>query len=258
MAVDRIGGNSKVSRDEPSAGFMKLEKQAKADEAPRNAQVDNAAKMYEKQFLREMVKAMRGTTTFGEKPSMAEGIYRDELDDQYVEKWGDQGGIGLHDLIYNQVMERFFASKAGQALKGSGGTIPITDRDVSKVMRVKSGGEGGIPGQVPLRVEVKPSADGKPGKLMAPWDSEVVSNSRLEGGKTALTLAHGPGLRSTLVFQGTPSADATPGMRFEKGKAVGVLSPETHSFLWNLTRLQVAKDDETAPENYGQDGGPVR
>jgi Rod binding domain-containing protein len=76
----------------------------------RDARVDMVAKLYEKQFLREMVKAMRGTTQLSdlEKPSMGEQIYREQLDQEYVEAWGEHGGIGLADVIYNSLMDRFY------------------------------------------------------------------------------------------------------------------------------------------------------
>lgn len=261
MSINRIGPNGKINRDEPSAGFIQIDKQnsgsQKLQEAiqvrqGRNEMVEKAAKMYEKQFLHEMVKAMRSTVDFAQKPSMAENIYRDQLDDQYVDSWGEQGGIGLSDLIYNQVMERFFGSSEGAKIKNEGGMIPLTDRDISRVRRVKS---NSVPGQIPLRVEIQPSNEGKPGQIMAPWDGEVVSNSRLEGGKTALTLAHGSLLRSTLVFQGAAAAEAVPGAKLEKGKAIGILSPEVNSFLWNLAQSSAL----TSSQNIlNQDPGPVR
>lgn len=231
--IDRIGSSGRVSRDSTSAG---LEAQAKraSDEAlvkpAKNPKLEEASKLMEKQFLREMVRAMRGTVGFGAiKPSMGENIYRGELDNQYVESWGDKGGVGLADLIYDQVMERYFNSTQGKSLKGQ--PIPITDRDISRVTRLKS--DAG-PGQVPLRIELGASADGGPTKLQAPWDGEVISNLRLEGGKTALTLKHGPDLSSTLVFQGVPGEGAKVGERVEKGRTLGVLSPEIRSFFWNL------------------------
>ena len=239
--IDRIGSSGKVSRDSSSAGLEaqarregdELRAQSRTSE-PRNARLDEAAKMMEKQFLREMVRAMRGTVGFGAlKPSMAENMYRGELDNQYVESWGDGGGVGLADLIYDQVMERHFNSKELRPLKGQ--PIPLTDRDVSRVMRMKSnaGKE-----QVPLRIELKDSALGEPAKIQAPWDADVLSNTRLEGGKTALTLQHGPGLRSTLVFQGVASAGLEPGTKVQQGRALGVLSPEIRSFFWNLRGSQ--------------------
>lgn len=240
MAVDRIGGLGRVGRDAPSAGFDALDQKTPAEDTAkpeRNAKVDEVAKLYEKQFLREMVKAMRGTVNFGaEKPSMAENIYRDELDQQYVESWGENGGVGLSDLIYEQIMEKFFATAAGQELKSQnkGQGIPLTDRDVSRVIRMKTQTPGG--NQVPLRVETKPSADGTSGKILAPWDGQVVAKARIEGGKTALTLAHGPKLRSTFVFQGVAGADVQPGAKLSQGSQVATLSPEIHSFLWNLNQ----------------------
>ena len=260
MSVDRIRGAGKVARDSASAGFDALQKRSlteTTERSPRNTKVDDVARMYEKQFLREMVKAMRGTVSFGaEKPSMGEKIYRDQLDEQYVEAWGDNGGIGLGDLIYEQIMERFFNSKAGLEIKkqaeASGDSvksIPLTDRDISRVIRMKS---GAVSSQIPLRVEVKQASDGRPAKVQSPWAGEILSNSRLEGGKTALTLEHGSQLRSTLVFEGVTSADAIPGKRVERGEAIGVLSPEIHSFLWNLN--QAAESALDSSPGLGESG----
>lgn len=231
--IDRIGSASRISRDTASAGLEAQSKRADAEakaQTARNPKLEEAAKLMEKQFLREMVRAMRATVSFGaEKPSMGEMIYRGELDNQYVESWGDNGGVGLADLIYDQVMEKYFNSTQGRSLKGQ--PIPITDRDVSNVVRMKS--EAGA-GQVPLKLELRESPDGGPGHIKAPWSGEVVSNVRLDGGKTALTLQHGPDLRSTLVFQGVVSDAAGPGEKVEQGRTVGVLSPEIRSFFWNL------------------------
>jgi peptidoglycan hydrolase FlgJ len=248
--IDRIGSTSRVTRDDPSAGHDQV---AKADQQnaglplnapaqkaalePRNKKVEEVAKLYEKQFLGEMLKAMRGTVSYGEqtKPSMAENIYKDGLDSQYVESWGDNGGIGLSGMIYDQMMQRYFNSGPGKSLKQQG-PIKLTDRDVSGVIRIKS---TETPGQVPLRVEMKPSETGAPSQLKAPWAGEVVSRSLLDG-KTSLVLDHGSGLKSTLIFHGIASADTEPGRRLEKGQTVGVLSPEVKSFFWNLNRTAQA------------------
>ena len=66
------------------------------------------AEMYEKQFLGEMIKAMRGTVKdSGLIPvSQGERIFRDELDGQYSEQWAKNGGIGLADLIYQQMRDK--------------------------------------------------------------------------------------------------------------------------------------------------------
>jgi flagellar protein FlgJ len=244
MAIDRVAGFNRITRDAGSEGFEKTEL-ATSKTPERNGKVDEVAKMYEKQFLREMVKAMRSTVSFGaQKPSMAENIYREQLDEQYVEAWGDKGGVGLSGLIYDQLMERYFNSPAGRGLKAQGAGIPLTDRDISRVVRVKTA-EG--PGQVPLRIEVAPTEDGKPAKVQSPWEGKVLTSARLDNGKTALTLGHEGNLRSTFVFQGVLSADVVPGAQIGRGTQVGVLSPEIHSFLWNLQRPDTAAGGDSRP-----------
>ncbi|MCC6138234.1 MAG: rod-binding protein [Bdellovibrionaceae bacterium] len=72
-----------------------------------------ASKMYEQQFLQEMVRAMRKTVEHSEitKPSMAEQIYQDEMYTQYAEKWVDGGGNGLADQIYTELKEKILPSQ---------------------------------------------------------------------------------------------------------------------------------------------------
>ena len=247
--LGRIGGFNRlepIKRDTPSDGLEKVHPQEDfipgmkpAAAPPRNQKVEDVAKLYEKQFLREMTKAMRGTVDFGgDKPSQGESIYREQLDQQYVENWGDNGGIGLSNMIYEQLMERFF-SGPGQNLK-KGGPIALSDRDISKVNRLPTSME--TANQVPMKVETKPSTDGSPAKIQAPWNSTVLASSQIEG-KTHLTLGHPGGLKSTFIFQGVLGAEVEPGKQIEKGKTVGILSPDQNSFFWNLNRPQPQKGE---------------
>lgn len=76
-------------------------------------QIKKAAKMYEQQFLQEMVRAMRKTVEHSEltKPSMAETIYQDEMYTQYAEKWVEGGGNGLADIIATELKEKILPSQ---------------------------------------------------------------------------------------------------------------------------------------------------
>jgi flagellar protein FlgJ len=240
-AIGKIGSTGAISRDTPSAGHDQIDQaEQRAAAPPRNQRVEEVAKMYEKQFLQEMVKAMRGTVSFAEKPGMAENIYKDQLDDQYVDSWGENGGIGLSNMIYEQVMDKYFPQKMDPALRKQG-PVQLSDRDVSRVVRLPSeAGAGGTASatngtQVPLRVELKPSTNGQGALVKAPWDSEVTGRTQLDG-RTALTLEHGKGMRSTFIFDGVANADAQPGKKFQQGQAVGRLSPEIQSFFWNLNQ----------------------
>lgn len=78
-----------------------------------DTQIKKAAKIYEQQFLQEMMKAMRQTVEHSEltKPSMAEKIYQDEMYNQYAEKWMESGGNGLADLIYKELKEKILPSQ---------------------------------------------------------------------------------------------------------------------------------------------------
>lgn len=80
-----------------------------------------ASKMYEQQFLQEMVKAMRKTVEHSSitKPSMAEKIYKDELYTQYTEQWVENGGNGLADLVYKELKEKIIPSQTSRYLPSS-------------------------------------------------------------------------------------------------------------------------------------------
>lgn len=245
-SVGRIGRAGGVERDVPSAGHELVGRARDAEAQPkRDPRIEEVAKLYEKQFLREMVKAMRGTVQFSDvsKPSMAENIYRDQLDNEYVESWGDKGGIGLSELIYEQLMERYFDGGAKAPKKH--GPAALSDRDILRVSRMRSDGAGSAK-QVPLRVDLKPSEAGSPTQVQAPWDGTLLSNNKI-GEKTAVTLLHDGGVKSTLIFDGVPASGLQPGQSIEKGRTVGVLSPEINSFFWNLNR-----------NASGLDGGPGR
>jgi Rod binding domain-containing protein len=72
--------------------------------------------MYEQQFLGEMMQAMRKTVTETNESSMAEKIYKYELNDQYVEKWAENGGNGLAEQIYKELKEKILPAQHGRYL----------------------------------------------------------------------------------------------------------------------------------------------
>ena len=274
-SISRIGGNGSINRDTASAGHDAVQrehdKQFATAKPQRNAKVDEVAKMYEKQFLGEMFKAMRSTIKETDAPSMAQNIYKDQLDSEYVDKWSEQGGIGLSNIIYDQIMERYFGqSPQGQALKKQG-PVALTDRDILKVEKMNGGTPQTIatmeksaraPGapmpsaepnvqaqqlskneassildsQTALKLEVRPSPTGAPAKIQAPWDATVVRTAQIDGSRKVVTLEHGPGLRSTLVFEGATNTDVKQGEKIAKGQVVGTLSADAKSFLWNLAQ----------------------
>lgn len=104
-----------IPSENQSSSFYKLEEQKKAlnlkekQEQNRDESLKEVSRLYEKHFLRELVKAMRKTVPESSftQASMGEKIYKQKLDEEYVEKWGEAGGLGLSDIIYTHIKDQF-------------------------------------------------------------------------------------------------------------------------------------------------------
>lgn len=103
-------------------------------------QLKKAAKMYEQQFLQEMMNAMNSTVDAmrANPQSMAEKIYKAELDQQYTEQWVENGGNGLADQIYRELKEKLMPAQHNryqQAQKPETGKIadgPVPSEKIKK------------------------------------------------------------------------------------------------------------------------------
>lgn len=188
----------------------------------KNPQVLKAARLYENQFLREMVRAMRKASPENEfmPPSMAEKIFKEQLDDEYVDQWVDSGGVGFADVIYNQLMEKYFSAPGARPQgpvpmdkKFDAKPIALTEKDMTYQIRLKQG----------------ESTD-----ITAPWSGQVLMSRPLEHGVQSLLLDHGDGLKSSLVFKGSLLIPELT--EVEAGQRIGLLSPENPSVLWKLQR----------------------
>ena len=248
-----IGKVDKASITSPSAQRDRVEN-ARAEQIipgaekpttpPRNAKVDEVSKLYEKQFLREMVKAMRGSSDMGYmKPSMGEKIYREELDNQYVEAWGEKGGVGLQSLIYDQIMERYFDNSPGMKSLKAGGMMKLTDKDISSVRPLPTT----QPSQMPLKIELKENQNGTPTHVQLPFDAKFLSQSKMLDGKTAVTLEHQGGFKSTFIFDGV-FLSQPKNTELKQGTPIATLSPEIKSFFWNLTGPNNSATESQMPE----------
>ena len=230
MSIGKINSIENVNRDTPMNNLERTQARDQSAEQPKDPRVMDAAKMYERHFLNEMVKAMRSTVSEGEltKSGMADKIYKDQLDTQYVEQWSDTGGVGLADLIYDELMNKILNKMNGREF-GPKGPIALSDRDISRVTKAPSS----IDKQTAFKVELKPNGqESGPAHIQAPWDSKVLTTTRVDG-KSTILLEHDGGVRSALIFDGVLSP-VKPGDSLKRGTQIGVLSPETRSLLWNL------------------------
>lgn len=195
------------------------------------------SEMYEKHFLREMLKAMRSTVHEGGfiQSNQAEKIFREQLDDKYVDKWSERGGIGLSKLIYDQLIEKF-----GQQM---GITAPVAKPHGPIPLNQKSEFTGATFNSVGKRENIsfrfdrvpleKPEIGAKPAQVTAPWSGVLLNKLALNPEESLLEIGHDNGLKSQLVFKGALSKLST-GQNVQEGEVLGVLSPDAKSLFWNV------------------------
>ncbi len=208
----------------------------------------DAAKAYEKQFLGEMMKAMRGTVQESGfvKVNQAEKIFRDQLDGEHVGAWADKGGLGLQDLIYDQLVERYGSQLGLKApVAKPRGPIDLTEKSNFTGQLIKPvGAESTSKLTYKFDRRILDSAElqepqGGLGSglaangLKAPWDGVLTGSRKLGSDEHLMELSHTNGLKSQLVFRGLPSPGGI-GTAVQAGQTIGVLSPEAKSFFWSL------------------------
>lgn len=231
MSIHKIG--QPLPLQPSSSSSMELDK-------GQREKVRNAAQLYEKQFLGEMVKAMRKTVDHSRftKPSMPEEIYMQQLDEKYVEAWGDNGGIGLADIIYDQLMERFEGLKH-RGMQRPQGPLPIAPREGNALplqqqmefIRVQPQGQD-------MGFLLRPKAGAFGGKVAvtSPWNGSVERVSEDGNGRQALWVQHDNGLRSVLSFKGK-SAPLTEKQPVLAGETLGEISVDEPDLAWTVTNL---------------------
>lgn len=185
----------------------------------------DAAKMYEQYFLGQVMRSMRGTVPeSGLLPtSMGEKIFREQLDQQHVEAWSDRGGVGLADMIYNHVKERYLDGKS--SWQRPQGPLPLT-QDGLKVLPLPNS---------TWRLELPGPSGAENRQVLMPWSGRVVARFPMDSGEQVMDIAHGEGLRSRLVFAG--QQEKWPkGEELAAGTRVGQLAPTAQGMLWQISR----------------------
>lgn len=201
------------------------------------------SEMYEKHFLGEMMKAMRSTVQESGfvKSNQAEKIFRDQLDQEYVTKWGEKGGIGLADLIYKQMIDKYGEQMGLKApVTKPQGPLPLTQKDefITKTFKQNKQVEN-----LSVRFDRKmdPTNVPQPLEVSSPWEGVLLDKKTLLTGETLLEVEHDNGLKSQLVFKGLANA-LKSGQKIQAGETVGLLSPEAKTFFWHT---------QTGPQDAG-------
>lgn len=200
-----------------------------------DAKLREVSDMYEKYFMKEMMRNMRGTIQEGGflKANNAEKIFQEQLDDEYSTQANNRGGFGISDLIYQQLTERYGAelglsNKAGKVDKPMG-PIPV-DKKIKFQELMNS------PQQQTYMLQPEQAANEKNVNVQTPWAGTLQNKKMHEGDKTSYTIKHDNGLESLIMTQGAPSAETrhlSPGDKLEAGQSLGLASTAS-PLVWTV------------------------
>lgn len=220
-----------------SAKFQKISQTRTPEQ--QDKKLREVGELYEKQFLREMVKAMRGTVSEGGfiKANHAEKIFREQLDHEYVEKWGAKGGIGLADLIHQQLVDKYGPQLGIRPrIDRPQGPLPL---DIKSNYTAKTLGADANSAKVSMQFS-KDMDEPSLGitTLKMPWQGKLLDSTKLGADEYLLNVAHGNGLKSQFVFRGQ-TYPGVMGQDLEAGESIGLLSPEARAFFWNVEPVSI-------------------
>ncbi len=195
----------------------------------RDPKILEASRMYEQAFLKQMVGAMRQAVAKSDlvKESMAERIYKDQMYDKYVEQWSNVGGVGLGDLIYDQIIERFGPQQNHIRPQGP---IPMNNEKTFEVEN-RSDSQTGA-----MELRFRPQQKGESLDITSPWEGEVIGSRNLDGGERALFIKHPGNMKSTFVFKGALNVEKNS---FGPGETIGTISQDATGFVWKVEQQKV-------------------
>lgn len=211
-----------------ASGMKPLEKtyslQPKNQQEALKQKLKKVGDMYEQHFINHMVKQMRGTISHSKytKPTMAENIYRNKLDDEYVKSWVGRGGLGLSDLIYEQLAEKFLPKKPNFGKPQ--GPIPMNNQRMFKLNNMEQG-----PNKHNFKLEMNDDKK-DPVALTSPWGAKLIELKALSSGMNSLLLNHGDGVHSSYIFQGQ-ALGLTKEQNIQPGQTLANLAPGSSLFF---------------------------
>lgn len=206
----------------------------------QNAKMREVAETYEKHFLREMVKAMRSTVSDSSliPTNQAEKIFKEQLDEQYVDAWGKRGGVGLADMIHEQLLNRFGEQMGIRApSERPRGPVAIDAKTQAQLRDGATSSAMGFRTQSSASdksVQISISdADQLSREVTPPWSGILSRIEKTDSGSNLLGVDHGNGFRSVLEFQGETTAQLQPGP-VEAGQVLGNWDSGRGEMKWSL------------------------
>ena len=199
----------------------------------QNKRLREASEMYERHFLNEMVKAMRKTVPEGQgvlPGSFAEKLYRDQLDQQYVQSWSKKGGVGLADMIYQQLQERILGGM--RPIGKPKGPLPVSSPKGSAIQVEKVDTQKGA---MNLWFEGKPGPGEGRLPVTSPWSGSLVDAFQSDKGRAMMKIRHQDGVESILNYQGS-ILGLKSGQEVVAGQELGSVDPGAGKLVWTVTK----------------------
>lgn len=192
--------------------------------------------LYENHFIREMMKQMRSTVHESGfiKQNNAEKIFRGQLDDQYADQWGKAGGIGLSNLIHDQLMEKFGEKLGLRApIQKPQGPISLDHKSLFSGAVGQSQLKASEAEPVTFRFQSPPEGQLE---LKNPWAGTLLDKKYMELDQMQFRIKHDNGLESLILTRGSglgPEQKLSPGDTIKAGQQLGWLSAASPLF-WTV------------------------
>lgn len=182
------------------------------------------AEMYEKHFIRSMMKEMRATVHESgfTKQNNAEKIFREQLDDNYAEKWSQTGGFGLADMIHSQLMQKY-GPQFGLLEKVEKPQGPIEFNAKSNIATVPGAqAKENNEKATHLKILGDPNTTVKTAEIKNPWAGTLLDKKYLEMDQMQYRIKHDNGLESLISTRGSGLVQATEnGTQLHVGDKLG-------------------------------------
>ncbi len=217
--ISKIVKNYSLENQNPSASKEKLKE---------------VADLYEKHFLKEMIKQMKSTRFADEglfKKNNAEKIFEEQLDDEYSKEWSKTGTFGLSDMIYKQLLDRYGSEldSLKSVEKPSG---PIELNKSSEMIQIEKE-KNNIK---ELSFQFNQSDEKQNQVVSSPWAGTLHQKQMMNDGTSIYKIKHDNGLESLISMQGAASEKSrnlSMNDKLQAGQEIG-LAKITSPLFWTV------------------------
>jgi len=204
--------------------FIDLNKPTSANTDEKLREV---ADLYEKYFIKEMMKNMKSTVVESGliKKNNAEKIFEDQLDDQYSSEWNKRGGFGISDMIYDQLKTKLGDQLGVQQLQPPQGPTDLQQKIQLNPLDSSS---------YKIQFEDEKAAQ----SVHSPWAGTLLHKNRIDGDNLSYRIKHDNGLESLIMIQGGATEETrhlSPGDVLSAGQTLGKAQPG-RPMIWTVKK----------------------